>query len=76
MFVTLGNEESGALCRIGFGRIRFLSCERISADKVFVKIKNDRDNNEDLRWGRDELLGALDDANAFQIYWVKMEGKK
>jgi hypothetical protein len=26
--------------------------------------------------GRDELLGALDAANAFQIYWVKMEGKK
>jgi hypothetical protein len=26
--------------------------------------------------GRDGLLGALDDANAFQIYWVKMEGKK
>jgi hypothetical protein len=26
--------------------------------------------------GCNELLGALDDANAFQIYWVKMEGKK
>jgi hypothetical protein len=51
-FVNLGNEEIGALCRIGFGRIRFYSCERISAEKVFVKTKYDRDNNEDLRWSR------------------------
>jgi hypothetical protein len=25
--------------------------------------------------GCDELLGASDDANTFQFYWVKMEGR-
>jgi hypothetical protein len=46
------------------------SCERISAEKVFIEIKNDRDN-EKILLKCDNPLGAQDEAITFQIFWVR-----